>query len=95
MNFNIAGNPEDSADAIEAAFGEALHAPKRFLIMRDRKRRSEYYQSLGTNWSATTWTRSRDAATGFATEGEAEEFNETFRLGGEVVPNVAINEEAR
>jgi hypothetical protein len=87
VNYNIAGNPEDSPDAIDSIFGDVLHAPKHFLIMRTKKGRSEYYQSMKTNWSRTRWTTSRDAATGFATEGEAEEFKQSFRLPGEVVPN--------
>lgn len=100
MNYNIAGNPEDSPDAIDAVFGEALHAPKNFLIARNRKRPdgsryTEFYQSLSTNWSKTTWTRSRETATGFATDGEAEDFKRSFRLGGKVVPNTARDNEAR
>lgn len=95
MNYHIAGNPEDSSDAIDAIFGEALHAPKRFLIMRTHKGRSEFYQSLSTNWSKTKWTRSRDTATGFATEGEAEDFKRSFRVRGKVVSNTTLIEEAR
>jgi hypothetical protein len=87
VNYNIAGNPEDSPDAIDAIFGDVLHAPKAFLIMRTKKKRSEYYQSLSTNLSRTRWTTSRSGATGFATEGEAEDFKQSFRLPGEVVPN--------
>jgi hypothetical protein len=89
MNYHIAGNPEDSSDAIDAVFGEALHASKNFLIMRTHKGRSQYYQSLSTNWSRTRWTSSREAATGFATEGEAEDFKQLFRLRGTVVENKA------
>jgi hypothetical protein len=94
VNYHAAGKPEDSADVIDAIFGEALHAPKNFLIARNRKH-TEYFQSLSTNWSKTTWTRSRDTATGFATEGEAEDFKRSFRLRGNVVPNTARDDEAR
>jgi hypothetical protein len=89
MNYHIAGDPEDSPDAIDAIFGDVLHVPKNFLIMRTHKGRSQYYQSLSTNWSRTRWTPVRDCATGFATQGEAEDFKRSFRLRGTVVMNKA------
>jgi hypothetical protein len=77
----------DDVSLLEQVFGDALTAPRAWLIARTRKGRTEYYQSLSTTYTKTTWTRGRETATGFATEGEAEEFRQTFRLGGEVVPN--------
>jgi hypothetical protein len=88
-NYHIAGGPEGSADVIEAVFGEALEAPKHYLIARNRKSHTEYFESLSTTWSKTKWTRFRECATGFATEGEAREFQQSFRLRGYVAENKA------
>ncbi len=93
MNYHTGGNEDDSSELIESVFGGALTAPKRYLLSRTKKGRTEYFQSLSTNWSKRDrWTTSRDAATGFATEGEAVDFKQSYRLRGEIVRNVIDNE---